>query len=169
MYERCRVPAVARRAWIERRGERAERSRRARWTERAERRRPSERLAAPPRESRDVTESPLFFAIPRRAPRARKVPVPPRGSLLSGRDALLLSATATTGHGGTYFAMIAHALIGPDQIPRGRMAPRDKTANRFRSPDDSSEVRLRIRRPAGEEKEKNKFDYQRYARSLARR
>jgi len=93
--------------WIERSGD--ERNRRARWTERAERRRPSERLAAPPRKPCDVTGSPLFFAIPRRAPCARKVLIPPRGSLLSICDALLLSEVPE--HGGTYFSMIAHAFI----------------------------------------------------------
>lgn len=50
-------------------GGRDEAERTERRTERAERRRPSERLAAPPRESRDVTGPPLLFAIPRRAPR----------------------------------------------------------------------------------------------------
>lgn len=58
---------------------RGERNEQTRWTGRAERRQPSERLAAPPRESRDVTGPPLFFAIPRWVPRARKVSVPPRG------------------------------------------------------------------------------------------
>lgn len=54
-------------------------------TERTERRRPSERLAAPPRESRDVTGPPLLFAIPQANAvdaRARERG-PSRGPLLS--------------------------------------------------------------------------------------
>lgn len=130
--------AIAARWFLEKRGERGER-----WTERAGRRRPSERLAAPPRESRDVTESPLFFAIPRRAPRARKVPVPPRGSLLSVRDALLLSAvplptTEKRTSRDDSPRVYRPRRVSADQIPRIR-ARSHGPINRWPFPTDASE------------------------------